>query len=309
VPALVGGYQLLERIAVGGMAEVFLACKLGEHVALKRILPHLRRQPDFVRMFLDEARLAGRLLHDNIVRVLDFGRDGDTYFLAMEHVDGLELDALIRAMAARRRPLPLEHAVTLLLGACEGLHHVHERGIVHRDVTPSNLLVSWDGVVKLADFGIAKPEARAPSWPAVLKGKLAYMSPEQAGALPLDRRSDVYSLGVCAWELVTLRRRFAGEDPSEEVRAAEWLPPSTVRAVPAGLEAVLKQALARAPDERFPSTRAFADALSGWLRVPPPSTATAKLGAWLRRELGGRRRRRVAELPREPTRKFCRQLG
>jgi serine/threonine-protein kinase len=308
VPALVGGYQLLERIAVGGMAEVFLACKLGERVALKRILPHLRRQPDFVRMFLDEARLAARLVHDNVVRVLDFGRDGGVHYLAMEHVDGLELDAIIRAAAARGRPLPIEDAVTLLIGACEGLHHVHERGIVHRDVTPSNLLVSWGGVVKLADFGIAKPEAHAATRAsAVLKGKLAYMSPEQAGAQPLDRRSDVYSLGVCAWELLTLRRRFVSENLMDELRAAEWISPSPSpspspsmnRPVPPELEQVLKKALSRAPEDRFVSARAFGDALSAWLQTAGRSPSTARLGAWLRKKL--HRRRRAPELPPEPT--------
>src|SRR4051812_4540238 len=212
MPALLGGYQLLERIAVGGMAEVFLATKAGPEgwekcVALKRILPHLGRQPDFVTMFLEEARLAARLSHANVVQVHDFGVEGDVYFLAMEHVAGHELHALIRRAAELGRPLPIEDAVTLLLGACEGLHHVHEQGILHRDVTPSNLLVSWEGVIKLTDFGIAKMETRARMTQAgALKGKIAYMSPEQARAETLDRRSDVFSLGVCAWELLTLRR-------------------------------------------------------------------------------------------------------
>src|SRR5262245_17627150 len=166
MPSLLGGYQLVERIAVGGMAEVFLARKAGPQgfekvVALKRILPHLGRQPHFVAMFLEEARLAARLAHPNVVTIHDFRVDGKTYYLAMEHVAGEELQTIGRRAAELGRPVSLDDALTVLVGACEALEHVHEHGIVHRDVTPSNLLVSFDGVVKLADFGIAKAEARA----------------------------------------------------------------------------------------------------------------------------------------------------
>src|SRR4051812_29192575 len=166
VPATVGGYELVRRIAVGGMAEVFLARKPGpegfeKRLALKRILPHLAAQPDFVAMFLDEARLAARLDHPHIVHIHDFGVDDGDYFLAMEYVNGEDLAGLIARARERGRPLPLADAGTILINACEALHFAHEQGVVHRDVTPANLLVSYDGVVKLADFGIAKSQSAA----------------------------------------------------------------------------------------------------------------------------------------------------
>src|SRR5262249_31821927 len=157
------GYELVQRIAVGGMAEVFLARRPGpegfaKRVALKRILPHLASQPDFVDMFLDEARLAAQLDHPHLVHIFEFGLDQGHYFLAMEFVCGEDLQMLMRrAIAARQRIAPVE-AAAILLAACEALHYAHEHGVVHRDVTPGNLLVSYDGAVKLADFGIAKSQ-------------------------------------------------------------------------------------------------------------------------------------------------------
>jgi serine/threonine-protein kinase len=263
MPAVLGGYALLERIAVGGMAEVFLATKDGRRVALKRILPHLR-VPDFVTMFAEEARLLLGVSHAHVVRAHDFGVDGDVHYLAMEHVAGLTLRALIVRAAELRRPLPAQDAVALLLGACEGLHHVHQQGILHRDVTPSNLLVSWDGVVKLADFGIATVDGEADA----LKGKLAYMSPEQARGERLDPRSDVFSLGVCAWELLTLRR--LRPRPSLKLAQSGVVPRT---ALPHGLEPIVYQALAKAPEDRHASARAFGEALADWLGTAGPRPA------------------------------------
>ncbi|MGZ3438716.1 MAG: serine/threonine-protein kinase, partial [Polyangia bacterium] len=166
MPATVGGYELLQRLAVGGMAEVFLARRAGpdgfeKRVALKRILPHLAKQQDFVAMFLDEAKLASRLDHSHIVHIHDFGRDADAYYLAMEYVCGEDLAAIVRRANELDLPLPFAEVATVLVAACEALHHAHEQGVVHRDVTPANLLVSYDGVVKLADFGIAKSQQAA----------------------------------------------------------------------------------------------------------------------------------------------------
>ncbi|HEX4456621.1 MAG TPA: serine/threonine-protein kinase, partial [Polyangia bacterium] len=160
------------------MAEVFLARRPGprgfeKRLAVKRILPHLAAQPDFVNMFLDEARLAAQLDHPHIVHIHDFGVDGDSYYLAMEYVCGEDLARLIARAAELGPPIPLADAATILVAACEALHHAHERGVVHRDVTPANLLVSYDGVVKLADFGIAKSQAvvaRAQTNAGTLKG-------------------------------------------------------------------------------------------------------------------------------------------
>jgi serine/threonine protein kinase len=192
--------------------------------------------------------------------------------------------------------------VTLLLGACEGLHHVHEHGIIHRDVSPSNLLLSWDGVVKLTDFGIAKLEAAAQTQAGALKGKIAYMSPEQALARPLDRRSDIYSLGVCAWELLTLGRLRSA--PSElallqSVQTAEVPRVSTVRPIPAALESVLARALARSPDDRFATAREFGEALAGWLQRTGAVPSTVKLADRMRDYFGGPRPAPL--VPSEPT--------
>ena len=313
MPALLGGYELLQRLAVGGMAEVFLARRVGpegfeKRVALKRILPHLATQPDFVRMFLDEARLAARLDHPHIVHLHDFGRDGDTYYLAMELVAGEDLQSIIRTGHKLSQPIAPAEAATLLVAACEALHHAHEQGVVHRDVTPSNLLVSYDGVIKLADFGIAKAESAAATTVAgALKGKIAYMSPEQAGGQAIDRRSDVYSLGVCAWELLSGRRLRVAETEIEmlaKVQAGEVPRLHTMRReLPRALCAIVERALAREPEARFPTARAFGEALADWSARAGLVRSEARVAAYLGRLFGAgaaERARRV-DLPLEPT--------
>jgi serine/threonine-protein kinase len=313
VAARFGGHELIQRIAVGGMAEVFLARKAGpegfeKRVALKRILPHLVDQPSFVHRFLDEARLAARLDHPHIVHVYDFGRDGDSYWLAMEHVAGEDLHSISRRARREGELMSPADVATLLAQACEGLHHAHEQGIVHRDVSPSNLLLSWDGVVKLADFGVAqtlRPDgARATG---TLEGKLAYMSPEQARGEPIDRRSDLYSLGVCGWELATGRRLRGGNlEPGEllgDVRRGEVPRPSTVRELPRELEQILLNALDRDPARRFSTARALGEALRGWVASRGETTSPARLAAYLRRLYGpdARDRTRTLELPLDVT--------
>jgi serine/threonine protein kinase len=304
--AVVGDYELVSRIAVGGMAEVFLAQRSGSagrgrRLALKRILPHLSRQPDIVSRFVDEARVAARLNHPHIVRIHDFGRDGDNYYLAMEHVAGADLSTIIRRARQLDAPATFADAVTLLGAACEALHHAHEQGVVHRDVTPSNLLVSYDGIVKLADFGIARLDASADrTRSGALEGKVPYMSPEQACSRTIDRRADVYSLGVCAWELLCGRRLFFDPDERallERVRAGRVQRPSTVRrSIPRSLEAVLLRALARFPEARFSTTRAFGDALSAWLLDVGERPSQARLGAYMARLFGAD----AAELAQAP---------
>jgi serine/threonine-protein kinase len=311
--ALLGGYELVQRIAVGGMAEVFLARKPGpdgfcKRVAVKRILPHLQSSPDFVKMFLDEARLAAQLDHPHIVHLHDFGRDGDTYYLAMEHVAGEDLQSIIRRGRHAGLPIAPADAATLLIAACEALHHAHEQGIVHRDVTPSNLLVSYEGVVKLADFGIAKAETCAPVTQAgALKGKLAYMSPEQAAGQAADRRCDVYSLGICAWELLTGRRLHVGLTELELLARVQLGKIPRIgcrrREVPRRLEAIVLRALARDPERRWPTARAFGEAVSGWLAQAGQAPSQARIGAYMTRLFGAdaASRSRAPELPLEPT--------
>lgn len=288
----------MQRLAVGGMAEVFLARRLDPNgrerrVALKRILPHLAKQPDFVAMFLDEARLAAQLDHPHIVRLHDFGVDADTYYLAMEYVCGEDLAVLARRAAELGRPLsPIEVAL-ILLPASLALDHAHAHDIVHRDVTPANLLVSFEGVVKLADFGIAKSQAAASlaqTNAGTLKGKIPYMSPEQARAQPIDRRSDLFSLGIVGWELLTGKRLFARRSDLDMLRAVQMcdVPPLTrVRPqVPAALAQVIDTALAPAREDRFTSAGALAQALADWLVTAGGGVGSAPLAASMTRLFG-----------------------
>jgi serine/threonine protein kinase len=288
-----GPYTLLRRIAVGGMAEIFLAHKThpdhpekqDEIVAVKRILPHLSTLKDFRNMFLDETRLAARLRHPNVVEIHDFGQFDGTYFLAMEYVLGEDLLSIMRRAGELRNPMPPALAATLLVEACKGLHYAHELkdeqgaplGIVHRDVTPANLLVSYEGVLKLADFGIAKAERRiSHTATGALKGKYAYMSPEYAMGDSIDRRADVFSLGIVAHEILTGQRLFHRENQMavlEAITRAEVPRPATLRKdIPDELDEIVMRALERDVDERFPSAEAMQADLEGFLRTRDPQT-------------------------------------
>src|SRR5262245_56728520 len=225
-----GKYQLVKRLARGGMAEVFLARQSGPEgfqrlVAVKRILPHLVDAQDFVRMFLDEARLAAPLTHSNVVHVYDFGRVDEHYFIAMEYVDGVHAGVLIQR--AEREHLPDVLVARIGADACAGLHYAHELRdvegralhLVHRDVSPPNLLVSHDGAVKSIDFGIAKAVSCVEQTrPGVVKGRFAYMSPEQTIGQKLDGRSDVFSLAVVLWELLAGKVLVPRSDPIDGMR-------------------------------------------------------------------------------------------
>ena len=316
VPATVGGYELLQRLAVGGMAEVFLARRLGpdgfeKRVALKRILPHLAKQPDFVAMFLDEAKLAAALDHPHIVHIHDFGRDGDAYYLAMEYVCGEDLSALWRRAKELGEPLPIADVATILIAACEALAHAHAQGIVHRDVTPANLLVSYDGVVKLADFGIAKSQAaasRAQTTVGTLKGKVPYMSPEQARARPLDRRSDLFSLGVVAWELLTGKRLFHRRSELDTLRAVQMSDVPSLASVrpeiPAALAAAIETALEHDADNRWESAAEMAQALTAAVTAAGELPSKARLATTMARLFGadaGERRLAAVTAPSDAT--------
>ncbi|MGE5126065.1 MAG: serine/threonine-protein kinase [Betaproteobacteria bacterium] len=288
-----GPYQLLERVAVGGMAEVFKAKRTGVQgfekvVAVKRILPHLSENEDFVEMFVHEAKVVAGLTHPNIVQIFDLGRIGRSYYIAMEYVHGRDLRTVgVRAREKGLR-LPLDLSLRVVSQVCAALEYAHrkkdERGrpmeIVHRDVSPPNILISFEGDVKLVDFGIAKAATKAarPNDSGVLRGKLLYMSPEQAWGRPIDGRSDVFSLGLVLYELVTGTKAFVGAGSEratvELVRQCVVTPPREVNPrVPEALDRVVMKALAREPDERYPDAGQMQRGLELILGDRPPMTA------------------------------------
>ena len=283
-PATFGRYQLLERIAVGGMAEVFLARSFGaegfeKRVVIKRILPELASQPRFVANFVNEAKLGAALNHPNVVQIFDLGRVGDEPYIAMEHIHGRDLAQVMRVLRGRGEVVPADIAASIVASAARALAHAHTRTtpdgrslqIVHRDVSPHNVIVSFEGAVKLVDFGIARleVEAGAPAEAAQAGGKCAYMSPEQAAGLPVDARSDLYSLGIVFYELLTGKRLFGQADPEEKRAAviAGAVPPAAawVPSVPFALHPVLDRLLAREADARFASADDLEEALRAWL--------------------------------------------
>ena len=231
--ARIGRYRLIGRLAKGGMAEAFLALSgdlpgLRTLVVVKRILPHLSANDQFVRMFLDEARIGALLDHPNIPRIIEVGHDEDGYFLAMEAVPGKTLSAILRRAARRERPLGQADAAFIVGRAAAALGYAHALtdadgrplNIVHRDVSPENILVSFEGAVKVIDFGIASAHGRmSETLVGGLKGKVEYMSPEQAAGAPVDRRSDVFSLGIVLWEALSGRRLFRRETDLAVMRA------------------------------------------------------------------------------------------
>ncbi|HUJ63084.1 MAG TPA: serine/threonine-protein kinase [Kofleriaceae bacterium] len=268
-------YQLLGPIASGGMAEVLLARTRGPGgferlLAVKRIKPELSRDPEQVRMFLDEARNAARLVHHNIVQVIDVDLRDGAVFYAMEYLHGQTLDSVI----ARARVLPRDAAVAIGIAIAAGLHHAHERpsSIVHRDVAPSNVMVTYDGNVKLIDFGIAKAtENLSRTAFGMFKGRLGYSSPEQCRCEPVDRRTDIYSLGVVLYELTTGRRTFtADSDPEllDHMAQARVTPPRALDAsYPPQLETIVMRALAAAPGDRYPTADALQRDLEDLARI------------------------------------------
>lgn len=269
----VGGYRIIRKLAVGGMAEIFLARLEGAHgftkyVVLKRLLPHLCEDEAFVQMFLREARLSAKLTHPNIAQVFDIGEVGGRVHYAMEYVDGPELRHVAKRIHTRGEPPPLELAIGVGIGIASGLHYAHTLRdasgkllhIVHRDVTPSNVMMTYDGMPKLLDFGVAKAQLDdgATTDTGVLKGKLPYMSPEQVdGAEDLDGRSDVFSLGVLLWEMTTLHRLFRSNSRLETIRRISKedapAPSSVYPGYPKRLEEIVMCALARDRDARYPS--------------------------------------------------------
>ncbi|HZX42028.1 MAG TPA: serine/threonine-protein kinase, partial [Myxococcaceae bacterium] len=234
-----GKYQLLRKLATGGMAEVFLAKTDGpmgfeKLLVIKRILPHLAEDPQFVEMFLAEAKLAARLNHPNLVQLFDFGEAEGSYFIAMEYIDGATLRLLLARSRDLRSPMSLALGARIVSLAAEGLAYAHDfrdqvtdepLHLVHRDVSPDNILIGRSGAVKLVDFGIAKARGQNHHTQAgTVKGKVAYMAPEQLRGEPLDRRVDLYALGVVLYELCTGRMPFEASSDASMVRAVLYDP-------------------------------------------------------------------------------------
>jgi serine/threonine-protein kinase len=264
-----GKYVLLDRVAVGGMAEIFLARQEGPEgfekiIVIKRIRPHLSNQKTFVTMFLNEAKLAAQLNHPNIVQIYDLGKIGPSYFIAMECILGRDMRRIIPKAQALGIAFPMVHALKIASSVCEGLYYAHQRvdlrgeplRIVHRDVTPENIVVSFDGTVKILDFGIAKAanqieQARA----GEIKGKLSYMSPEQCMGKALDQRSDLFSLGAVLYEWITGAKLFTGPSDVSILKAITDQPiepPSRLRTgVPEAVDRILMKALERDRERRY----------------------------------------------------------
>jgi hypothetical protein len=308
----VGRYSLLSRIAVGGMAEIWLARQLGpkgfeKFIVIKRILDGLGTDPEFVTMFLDEARIAAQLNHPHIVQIFDLGEEAGAFYIAMEYLPGENLANVVRAGERQKKPLPIPLAVRIIADAAEGLAYAHVRkgpdgkllGIVHRDMSPHNLIITDDGLVKVVDFGIAKATNReSQTMAGHVKGKLSYMSPEQARGEPLDGRSDVFSLGILLFEMVTGSRLFHYPDPLAALQAVaseEPLPLAHERSpeVPESLSRIIAQALARNQEVRYASARQFHVALEEWLRSQPVVPGAAELAAYMTELFSARIEERV----------------
>ena len=280
----VGRYTLLAKIAVGGMAEIWLARQAGPRgfekvVVIKRIIDSYSHDPEFVEMFLDEARIAAQLNHANIVQILDLGEHRSAWYIAMESLAGENVAVLMRAARKQSYQLPLPVVIKIIAMAAEGLSHAHDRSgpdgkplnVVHRDVSPQNIVVTYDGQVKVVDFGIAKAASRGFNTAVgKVRGKFSYMAPEQAQGAPLDARADIFALGVVAYEVATGARLFKSDDPASVlnmVLAPEPIPLASEKNpdVPEDLAQVLAKALERRREDRYQTAQAFGRALDGWL--------------------------------------------
>ena len=271
-PKLFGKYFLLDRIAVGGTAEIFKAKSFGAEgfekiLAIKKILPHLARNKDFIKMLIDEAKIAVQLTHKNIVQVYDLGMVENDYFIAMEYIEGMNLRSITQRLKEMNKRLPLKDALYIVSEICGGLNYAHRKTdpegklwkIVHRDISPPNILLSLEGDVKIVDFGIAKAESKiTETLTGVLKGKLAYMSPEQARCEDVDLRSDIFSTGIMLYELITnkdLFKRDSGLKSLEKIKKFNIEPEFLPENIPKELRLILLRALQKQPSKRYQSAK------------------------------------------------------
>ncbi len=301
---VLGRYELLLPVAAGGMAMVWAARLKGSRgfqkiVAVKTMLPKLSEDPQFEKMFLDEASLASRIHHPNVVEVLDLGEESGVLFIAMEWLDGAPLNQVMKA-AKTAQGIPIPVAIHILTHAAEGLHAAHELrddkgtlvGLVHRDVSPQNILVGYDGFTKMVDFGLAKATALGDGATRVgqLKGKISYMAPEQVRGEPIDRRADVFALGVVLYAVTTGKHPFRRESEGATlfaISATDPAPaPSRFMTYPPELEAVLMKAIAKNPNERYSSSLEFARALEQTLPEPERAHGGERVSVFVKALLG-----------------------
>ena len=296
-----GQYTMLERVAVGGMAEVWKARMKGmegfqKTVAIKRILPHLTDSSDFVTMFIDEAKLAAQLNHPHIIHIYDLGKIDSDYYIAMEYVEGKDLRSILTSGRERGEPLSLGLSLLIAARLASALDHAHrkrdfedrELGLVHRDVSPQNVLISYEGDIKLCDFGIVKAVAKASKTQmGALKGKLQYMSPEQAWGRVVDARSDIFSLGAVFFEMLTGDRLFAGDSELSVLEAVRDCRVRSARelnaAVPEDVEAILRKALRKDPDERYQTASDFQKDLEKAIYALRPTPSQGDLARHMER--------------------------
>ena len=295
-----GKYLLVDRIAVGGMAEVYTAKSFGVEgfekiLAIKRILPTMAEDQDFIQMFINEAKIAGQLTHANVCPIYELGKIGESHYIAMEYVWGKDLLQIMNRFRKMRKQMPPSMAAWIVAKMCEGLDYAHRKkdrngkplAIIHRDVSPQNCLVSYEGQVKMIDFGIAKAASNTTKTQAgVLKGKFGYMSPEQVRGLPVDHRSDIFAVGTCLYEMLTTERLFVGESDFstlEKVRNAQ-VPPLSLQVpdVPKELEQIVMKALSRDVDDRWQSAADMQEALQRFIARERPPFGTSKVAAWMR---------------------------
>jgi serine/threonine protein kinase len=324
LPRKFGRYALFDFIGKGGMAEIFLArahTELGASrlCVVKQILPEFTTHPQFADMLIHEAKLAARLNHAHIVQVFDLGREGDQLYIAMEYVEGFDLNALLRRCTQKKIPLPLEFALLIVADTLKGLDYAHRRendegkplGIVHRDVSPSNVLVSLEGEVKVCDFGIARANDavlnEGGEMDEAIKGKAGYMSPEHARGEPIDARADVFAVGIVLWELLAGKRMYRKESELpllDQAKRAE-IPVLPVKGLPREekLHLLVNKALAAKQEDRYPTAGAMLREIEGFLGEAKLVASPLKLGEWLVDNFGAelleqrRARERLTPMP------------
>ncbi len=299
-PIPFGKYYLLERVNIGGMAEIFKAKAFGVEgferlLAVKKILASIAEDEAFINMFIDEAKIAGQLNHPNIAQIFDLGKVDDSYFIALEYISGKDLKTIFERARRLGEKVSIPRICYILMKICEGLGHAHSKkdaqgndlNIVHRDVSPQNILISYEGEAKIIDFGIAKAQGKtSQTQVGILKGKFSYMSPEQVRGLHIDHRSDIFSLGIVLYEMLTLERLFLGEsdfDTLEKIRKVEMSPPSLYNPhIPKELEDIVLKALAKSPEDRFQNAAEFDDALQKFMRNQGYYFTNKDLGSYMK---------------------------